>query len=331
MTGQPQEYERGGAQRSSYGPDEVVDVACPACGATAGRTLATEHGAVGVKRCAACTLIYTSPRIRDPEKVYWGDHDRYLAEARLIFEGRATHHRDPNYREELELVERHRPQRGRLLDVGCNMGMLLRIARERGWQAVGVEPSPALHRIATEQLGLEVHNCFLADLPPSVHGSFDVVALSDVFEHVTAPRELLGQVAPLLAPAGLLYVKVPNASWTLLKQRLARIARRTPSHGIWDAYEHVVHYTETTLRTMLRSAGYEPLTVTFARPVQVPVWHLHVGQYYQYPSPWLLDARRHLGRSGFHHLARIERGLRGGRIGACAQNLVAVARLGAPS
>ena len=50
MNEQAQEYERGGAQRSSYGPDEVLDVVCPACGATAGRTLATEHGAVGIKR-----------------------------------------------------------------------------------------------------------------------------------------------------------------------------------------------------------------------------------------------------------------------------------------
>lgn len=331
MTPEAPEYERGGAQRSSYTHADVVEVPCPACDATAGRTLAAEYGAVGIKRCSGCSLIYTSPRIREPEKVYWGDHDQYVAEARLIFEGKAAHHRDPNYREELDLVERHRPQRGRLLDVGCNMGMLLRLARDRGWDAVGVEPSPALHRIATEQLGLEVHNCFLVDLPAATHGTFDVVALSDVFEHVTAPRAMLDTVAPLLTPGGLLYVKVPNASWTLLKHRLSKLARQMPPDGIWDSYEHVVHYTESTLRTMLRSAGYEPLTVTFARPVQVPVWHLHVGHYYQYPSPWVLDPKRHLGRTGFHHLARLERALRGGRIGSCAQNLVAVARLGAPS
>ncbi len=320
------DYERGGAQSSSYTREEVVDVDCPACGASEGRTLAVEHGAVGIKRCAECSLIYTSPRVREPEKVYWGDHDRYVAEARLIFDGRAPHHRDPNYREELELVEAHRPQRGRWLDVGCNMGMLLRLARERGWDAVGVEPSPALHRIATQQLGLEVHNCFVEDLPAELHGTFDVVALSDVFEHVTEPRALLAAVAPLLADDGLLYVKVPNARWTLLKQRLAKLTGRTPPHGVWDAYEHVVHYTEPTLRAMLRAGGFEPVEVTFARPVQVPVWHLYVGHYYQYPSPWTLDARRHLGRAAFHELARAERALRGGRIGACAQNLVAVAR-----
>ena len=61
--------------------------------------------------------------------------------------------------EELELIETYVPEKGRFLDVGCNMGMLLRLARCRGWEPVGVEPSPALHRIATEELGLTVHNC----------------------------------------------------------------------------------------------------------------------------------------------------------------------------
>ena len=319
------DYERGGTQKATYSPAEVVEVPCPLCGEWAGRTLAIEHGSIGVQRCYRCSLIYTSPRLRDPEHVYWGDHDTYVSEARLIFSGQRPHHRDPNYVEELKLLERHRPDRGRLLDVGCNIGMLLRLARDRGWEAVGVEPSPTLHRIATEKLGLEVFNCFLEELPTDVHGTFDVVAFSDVLEHVTEPRVMLQAATDCLAPRGLLYVKVPNARWSLLKQRMAQILGRRPSHGVWDSYEHVVHYTDDTLRGMLDAGGFEPLILTFARPVQIPVWHEYVGHYYQYPSPWVLDWRRHLGRVAFHELARLEHGLTR-RIGHCAQNLVAIAR-----
>jgi SAM-dependent methyltransferase len=319
------EYERGGTQKDEYSVEEVVAVPCPLCGAADGPTLCVEHGAIGIKRCSKCSLIYTSPRIRDPEEVYWGDHEKYVTEARMIFSGQASHHRDPNYLEELGLIEAHAPAKGRLLDVGCNMGMLLRLARDRGWEAVGVEPSPALHRIATEQLGLEVHNCFVEALPDSEHHSFDVVALSDVFEHVTAPRQLLEHVAQLLRPGGLLYVKVPNARWSLLKQRLPVGGGR--SRGAWDSYEHVVHYTEPTLRAMLQSQGFESLLVTTSRPVQVPVWHEYVGQYFQYPSPWILDWKRHVGRRAFHALARLERLLRRREIGYCASNLVALAQV----
>jgi 2-polyprenyl-3-methyl-5-hydroxy-6-metoxy-1,4-benzoquinol methylase len=319
-----QNYERGGLQKYEYSSSEVVEVACPMCGSREGTTLLKEYGSVGVKRCASCSLIYTSPRIQDPEKIYWGDADKYLAEARLIFSGRAKHHRDPNYIEELDLIERHAPAKGRFLDVGCNIGMLLRHARSRGWDAVGVEPSPPLHQIATEQLGLEVHNCFLDEMPESEHGTFDVVALSDVFEHVTEPRALLQSADRLLKPGGLLYVKVPNARWNMLKQRVAATIGKVPPHGIWDSYEHVAHYTDKTLRAMLQAAGFEPRVLTFARPVQVPVWHLHVGQYFQYPSPWVLDPKRHVGRALAHAIGRVESRLTG-RVGYCAQNLVALA------
>jgi predicted SAM-dependent methyltransferase len=151
-----------------------------------------------------------------------------------------------------------------------------------------------------------------------------VVALSDVFEHVTLPREFLGSVGKLLKPGGLLYVKVPNARWNLLKQHLGEWLGRLPANGVWDSYEHVVHYTEPTLRAMLEAAGFELRVMTFARPVQIPVWHEYVGQYFQYPSPWALDPKRHLGRSAAHAIGRVESMLTG-RVGALAQNLVAIA------
>lgn len=319
------QYKRGGTQKDHYSSRDVLEVPCPLCGATTGCTLAIEHTSLGIKRCAGCSLIYTSPRVKEPEKAYWGDYEDYLAEAWLIFSGASAHHRDPNYIEELALVEEHCPSRGRFLDVGCNMGMLLRHARARGWQAVGVEPSPALYRVATERLGLEVHNCWLDELPAREHGTFDVVALSDVFEHVTEPRRFLRSVAAPLKPGGLLYIKVPNARWNLLKQRVGDLrGHRSPK--VWDSYEHVVHYTDDTLRAMLEIEGFDPVVVTFARPVQTPVWHEYVGQYFQYPSPWVLDWRRHLGRAAFHRLATLERRLRRGSIGFFAQNLVVLAR-----
>lgn len=319
------DYERGGTQKDQYAADEVVAVPCPLCGSADGTTLCTERGAIGVKQCSTCSLIYTSPRVREPEAVYWGDHEKYVAEAKLIFAGKALHHRDPNYLEELKLIEAHMPEKGRLLDVGCNMGMLLRLARARGWDTVGVEPSPALHRIATERLELTVHNCFLDGLPETEESSFDVVALSDVFEHVTEPLPFLRTAARFLRAGGLLYVKVPNARWNILKQQASELLGRGVSPDTWDSYEHVVHYTEPTLRAMLKAGGFEPLVITFSGPVQVPVWHKYLGQYFQYPSPWVLDWRRHLGRQGFYALGRIERWLRRGQIGYCAPNLVALA------
>jgi SAM-dependent methyltransferase len=319
------DYVRGGTQKDHYGPDEVVEVPCPFCTGTDRERLYTEHGSIGVVRCRGCTLIYTSPRIHSPESIYEGDGARYYEEARLIFEGRLPHHRDPNYRHEIMTIERHRRPPGRLLDVGCNIGMLLRIAVKRGWTGVGVEPSPSLAPLA-RRWGYTVHNCFLQDLPESEAHTFDVVALSDVFEHITQPGDLLKGAARAMTPEGLLYVKVPNARWSLMKQKVLALLGRRPATGLWDAYEHVVHYTDKTLSAMLARNGFKVLRLTGEPPVQTPNWHELVGAYYQYPTPMFVDFQRKFLRRLLYELSRVERVFRAGGLGYLAPNLVAVCK-----
>ena len=320
-----QDYQRGGTQKDVYADDEVVVVSCPLCGSDDRGEVYREHGALRVSRCLKCSLLYTSSRLRAPEEVYWGSAGAYLEEARLIFEARATHHRDPNYLEELRLIKRYKPG-GRFLDVGCNMGMLLRHVQRMGWTGVGVEPSPTLAQLAIEKLGLDVHNCFLNELPDRERASFDVIALSDVFEHICEPVEFLQQVAQYLAPDGIVYIKVPNARWNGFKQTLLRWRGRAPAQGVWDSYEHVVHYTDATLTAMLERAGFDVLQMTIGKPIQLPVWHQYIGRYYLYPSPWHLDWKRHIGRAAFYWLSWAERLARFGSIGWFAPNIVAVAR-----
>lgn len=320
-----QDYERGGTQKNEYAADEVVRVACPLCGSERRSPIYREHGTLEVSRCESCSLMYTSTRVKSPEQVYWGNANTYLEEARLVFQGKAAHHRDPNYLEELELIKTFKPA-GRFLDVGCNMGMLLRHVKKMGWIGIGVEPSPTLSRLAIEQLGLEVYNCFLHELPEKERESFDVVALSDVLEHITEPIEFLNVAARYLKLDGLLYIKVPNGRWNLFKQKVLGLIGKAPKQGVWDSYEHVVHYTDRTLAKMLDRAGFDVVKVSIGRAIQVPVWHQYVGHYYLYSTPFLFDWKRQLGRSAFYWLSWPERVCRGGSIGWLAPNVVALAK-----
>jgi hypothetical protein len=87
-----------------------------------------------------------------------------------------------------------------------------------------------------------------------------------------------------------------------------------------------VHYTDATLRKMIEKAGFEVQAITIGKPIQVPIWHEHVGHYYLYPTPFTFDVKRQLGRLGFYWLAFVERVLRLGAIGWFAPNIVVVAR-----
>jgi SAM-dependent methyltransferase len=247
----------------------LVHTACPACGADRPARVA-EEGTLGIARCGACRLLYVTPRLAEPQAHYHGDRDAVLRKYGPILRGEKGHNRDPNYEQELGALRRLKPT-GRLLDVGTHCGFFLRKARGMGWELTGVEPSPIGARLAREFYGLDVRNATLegAAFPD---GSFDLVTMVDVFEHIGEPLALLSEVRRVLRDDGLLFVKVPNGRYNLFKHRLFRRALRLRDVEIFDAKEHVVHYTAETLRAMLAAGGFRPRLMFVPLPIQDGAW-----------------------------------------------------------
>jgi SAM-dependent methyltransferase len=303
---------------------DLEHVLCPLCGADNYREVYKEGGALGIVRCLGCGLIYVNPRIKEPHKNYWGDIDSYFREAKLLFEGSARHHRDPNYLQDLDLINKYKPS-GNFLDVGTNMGFFLRHAARRGWSAYGVEPSPSLSELARKHLGLNVKTACLEEAG-FADSFFDVITMTDVFEHIPQPAKALSEARRILKKDGILFIKVPNGLFNLLKLSLLKLIGRLEKYDIFDSTEHVIHYSQETLGKMLEKAGFRILKMGIGRPIQTPVWHKYVGFYYQYPSPWRLDPLRKLARSAFYFLSLLEFKLRLNQIGYLAPNIIAIAR-----
>jgi len=317
-------YKKGGKQKSYYGPEEVMERNCPFCNSMDRAKIYTERGSIGIVRCKRCDLIYVSPMLKEPEKNYWGDEARYYEEARMLFNGSSKHHRDINYIEDLKIIEKYKPS-GNFLDIGTNMGFFLRHTRGRKWNVTGVDPSPALSEIARKYFGLNVKTTYL-DKAGFEDGSFDIVTMTDVFEHIAEPKKLLADIKKVLKKDGILFIKVPNGSYNLLKLKLAKSVGKLKDHDIFDSYEHVIHYSHDTLKAMLGSCGFKIKKVIIGRPIQLPVWHKYVGHYYQYPSPWFLDWKNYTMRSLFYWISKVERVLRFGRVGYFAPNIIMIAK-----
>jgi cyclopropane fatty-acyl-phospholipid synthase-like methyltransferase len=80
----------------------------------------------------------------------------------------------------------------RLLEIGCGYGSLLRLARQRGAQAVGVNLSPEQVRYCTEN-GLQAYCFNYRDLLDATewHGQFDGVIANGSLEHWVQPEDVL--------------------------------------------------------------------------------------------------------------------------------------------
>ncbi len=105
------------------------------------------------------------------------------------------------------------PARGRLLDVGCGRGDLLKTLRELGWDTLGVEADEQAVRYAQTALGLRVLEAVAEDMD-FPRDSFDAITMNHSIEHFHDPRKVLSLCARFLRPGGVLSIRTPNfTSW----------------------------------------------------------------------------------------------------------------------
>jgi len=161
----------------------------------------------------------------------------------------AGHQRGPGFLARSQLIERWvaalHPRS--ILEVGCGRGHLTnRIAQHCG-RVTAVDLSGEATRIARENCArLGNVDVALADaqaLP--FRRPFDVVVLAEVLEHLDDDRGALQLATSLLNPEGWLIVTVPaNPSlWTMQD----------------DTAGHKRRYTRSMLRSLVATAGFEPV------------------------------------------------------------------------
>lgn len=87
---------------------------------------------------------------------------------------------------------------GKLLEVGSGSGRFLDRMRRAGWQVQGTDFDPAVARRVRDKYGLQIDVGDLAGLRYPA-GTYDVVAMSQVIEHVHDPLALLREAAACCA------------------------------------------------------------------------------------------------------------------------------------
>jgi SAM-dependent methyltransferase len=157
------------------------------------------------------------------------------------------------------LLDKHLP-RGpsprRILDAGCGTGNNVAHFRERG-RAVGVDLSEDALRFCRTR-GVPAARASVLSLPFGP-AAFDLVTSFDVLYHrwVADDRAAVAELARVLAPGGLLLVRVPALK------------------VLWGAHDDAVlsrhRYTRGEVAALLQGAGLEVLELTSANTLLFPV------------------------------------------------------------
>jgi SAM-dependent methyltransferase len=134
---------------------------------------------------------------------------------------------------------------GRLLDVGCSVGLLVDEANALGYVADGIDLDSHAVKSAQSQ-GRPVSLGRLEDCAPR---SYDIICLSHTLEHIAEPEEFLRECARHLALGGMVAVAVPCHAGLL--------PRLFPRwwYG-WMPAQHYCHYSPQAMRALFTKAGF---------------------------------------------------------------------------
>jgi SAM-dependent methyltransferase len=135
------------------------------------------------------------------------------------------------------------PHAGSLIDIGCGNGSLLRSFHQLrpGWRLTGADVTD-LHRDAI--LAIDGVQEYFSGPPDQITGTYDLLVLSHVLEHVIDPMAFLAQIRRCIARGGALLIQVPDL-------------QRSPFD--LAVLDHASHFTLPVLAALVERAGYELL------------------------------------------------------------------------
>ncbi len=200
------------------------------------------RGTQTLVRCSSCQMIYENPRygeeviINGYKKSNVSGHDsQYPMRVKSFYKTLLKH-------------AKFLPSAGaRILDIGTAGGAFLDAATQFGYNAYGMEPSEHLVELGKAR-GLQIEQGTI-DSHKFELGSFDLICMWDVIEHLVNPKAALFKIYKLLKSEGILLINYPDIG--TLQAKLA--GRRF----WWILSVHLHHFTGKTIKDICDRTGFK--------------------------------------------------------------------------
>lgn len=221
---------------------------------------------VCIVTCRRCNLSYLNPQPK-PEIIL----ENYISmiDEKYIVEEQG---RRASARYILKYLNKVKPDKGRLLDIGCAAGFFLDEAKKDGWDVYGVEASQWAVNYAQQHLGLSNVSQGTPDALKLKINSFDAVVMTDVIEHLIEPKKNLEDIRLLLKSNGIICCNTPDAG---------SLASRILGARWWGIKQsHLFYFNKNTLERIFNSAGFSVIKVRFhTRTFSLGYWLENLAVY----------------------------------------------------
>ncbi len=206
-----------------------------------------------IVRCLSCGQVLQKPFPAEPLSLYG---EEYFTANYIRFQEQRLAY----WRRRWQDLSKIMPTPGSLLDIGCGIGLFLKVAHDQGWQGEGVDPSPFARSYAQREYQLKIVN----DLSSLSLGEnyYDLVTAWDVLAHVPDPGSIIAQAHKLLKPGGWLVVKTPY--WNLMVFYFTSLLGRLIKTSFFLHLPQQLYFFQPgTLSRLVKDAGFKEIKTEF--------------------------------------------------------------------
>jgi len=246
--------------------DYLEQISCPVCGRNAHRKLfpvfhndsnvlellelKTINEAVDIVACKICDHRYMTPVVKLELM------NRYYSILNSEFyhasNSEPCNYNFKEYNDYGKMIKGLR-NNGKILEIGCGNGFLLKALEKLGYDCYGVEPSPMAYNHAKNNLGLNVENTFLSASSFNIQ-KFDVIILIDVVEHITDMQTFMKEVTSVMNEDGIIFIGTGN-----IDSVNAKIAGS--NWGYFLSWEHVSFFNKKSMHYMLHKNNFTNIKI----------------------------------------------------------------------
>jgi len=199
-------------------------------------------------KCPHCGLLFLSPIPEDLAKYYTGIYYRVPNNVEEL----AARARPELYK--VGIIQNYIPK-GKLLDIGASVGAFAYLAKQAGYDAEVIEMDKDCCVFIEDKLNIKAFSSSSIDNAITKLGTYDIISMWQVIEHVPNPWKILPLLVQHLTPGGILILAAPNPDASQFRTFKAHWAHV-------DAPRHIELIPARLLVEFLKNYGMKPVLQT---------------------------------------------------------------------
>lgn len=208
-----------------------------------------------ISKCLECDFIFVKNILSEKQlDLYYSDEQSNDPDDPIYADEINQDNLNYYYKKLLYLLSKLKFNNGNLLDIGCNRGQFLNLAKDK-FDVYGIERAKAAYLIAQRNFGKKIFTGTLKDYPLKKE-FFNVITLMDVFDHLINPITELKKIEQMLVPGGVVIIKIHNIDCLLSKITGKNFYAILPPF-------HLSYFSPSNIKSLLLSLGYENVNIKF--------------------------------------------------------------------